>query len=117
MVWDVWDGRTELTTRNRKDHMAPSNTIEQAPKTFFYGATDPNQLATRFMKRHCWDSHKHPALRFWRDEFWRCHGGRYIRISNPELEARVSEFIQQEFLRTKPTTKKGQVLQVTRSVV
>src|ERR1700716_234163 len=97
--------------------MTSSNTTDQAANRIYYAATDPNQLATRFLKQHYRDSHGHPALRLWRDEFWRFHGGRYIRISYGELEAKATEFIQEIFRREKPTIKSGQVLQVTRSVV
>lgn len=97
--------------------MAPSNTIEQAPKSPYYAATDPHQLATRFLIQRGQDSHQHLALRYWRDEFWRFHEGRYRRITCSELQANVSEFIRDEFQRAKPTNKQGQLLQVTRNVV
>lgn len=45
------------------------------------------------------------------------HEGRYRRLSPDELQAIVTEFIREEFQRTKPTTKHGQILQVTRNVV
>ena len=98
-------------------HRWKRNTIEKAPKDTYYAATDPNQLATRFLKLRYRDGHGHLALRFWRDEFWRFHEGRYINLPKGELEAKASEFIREEFQRTKPAAKNGQLLQVTRNVV
>src|SRR5712692_4651184 len=96
--------------------MPSSNTTEQAQKTY-YAATDPHQLAKRFLQRHGRDIDGHLALRYWRDEFWQFHEGRYRKISYTELQAKMSEFIREEFQRDRPTTKNGQILQVTRTLV
>ena len=86
-------------------------------KSASYAATDPHELAKRFIQRHNHDSHNHAALRYWRDEFWRFHNGRYRRISQAELQAEISQFVREEFQRDKPTTRAGQIVQVTRSLV
>jgi putative DNA primase/helicase len=97
--------------------MSSNNTVVQTQKTLHYAATDPHQLASRFLRRHGRDPHGHLALRYWRDEFWRFHQGRYQKVSYAELQAKMSEFVRDEFQREKPTTNNGRVLQVTRSVV
>ena len=92
-------------------------TSNSAGRSFFVGAADPHLLATAYLKQHGYDSHGHLALRQWRDEFWRFHEGRYRKVTRSELQAKVTEFVRQEFLRTKPTNKARQLLQVTRNVV
>jgi putative DNA primase/helicase len=92
-------------------------TDPNAKSGLYYAATDPHQLAARFLKVHGRDSHNHPAIRYWRQEFWRFQDGRYHSISVAELQAQIAQFIHEEFQRTKPRNNQGQILQVTRNVV
>jgi hypothetical protein len=57
------------------------------------------------------------ALRYWRDEFWRFNEGRYYKLPCSELQAEVSEFIRENFVREKVANKQGQIIPVTRNVV
>jgi putative DNA primase/helicase len=82
-----------------------------------YAATDPHRLADAYLAKHGQDLHRHPALRFWRDEFWQFHEGRYRTVSHSELQARITGFVRQEFERTKPVTRHKQIVQVTRNIV
>ena len=89
----------------------------QSHGSISHAPTDPHQLAARFRKLLFNDPHGHPALRFWRDEFWRYRDGRYRQISDAELKAKITSFIKDEFRRTKAANRGGEILQVNTGLV
>ena len=87
------------------------------PSAVTFTATDPHRLGIKFLQRHGRDPHRNFALRYWREEFWRFHDGRYDKMPYSELQAEVSEFIREKFVRERVTNKGGEVVPVTRNVV
>ena len=91
-----WDGprRSEQVNRSARPEQGeaeqmssstPSPAQAAPAPTFHYAATDPHRLAILYLKKQGRDSHGHLALRYWRDEFWRYHEGRYRRLTEREL--------------------------------
>lgn len=88
-----------------------------SPNVVPYAETDPHRLATAYLKSHGRDPHRHKAIRYWRDEFWRYRDGWYVRLTEPELRAEITMFIKGDFRDRRCVNSKGMLLQVTRSLV
>ena len=101
----------------QKEQQMSTPIISQRPIPLEFSATDPHRLAQTFLKQRGRDPHGAYALRYWRDEFWRFKDGRYHKLPYSELQAEVSEFIREKFVREKVTNKHGQIIPVTRNVV
>ena len=69
---------------------------------------DPHNLATEYLEKHC-QINGEPALRHWRDAWFRWKWDRYLEVAKYEMEAAVSNFIRAEFdtiARKYPDNKK-----------
>ncbi len=59
--------------------------------------SDPHRLAGLYLHRRCFRIPDDLTLYYWRAEYWRWNGRRYLKISKNELRAEISREVKKEF--------------------
>lgn len=76
---------------------------------------DPHRLARINLANY--QSRYGGTLKFWRDQFWRWKDGRYTRMGNRELEAKLTASIKEEFDRSyREAVERGEDIKAARKV-
>jgi len=78
---------------------------------------DPHKLARTYIKQYCTDQQGRMTLRHWHGEFWRYEDGRYLRMTQVEMSARLTKAIKKHVDEVPLVDQFGRAYPVTKGTV